>query len=110
MSINRVNRKKNAFSQVLNEAAHSKNLGWAAKGILWYLLTKPNGWEVRTRDLINQSTDGERIVKSGLKNLEEKGYLVRWCDRTARVVLSGRARFLNLLKMQKSGQRTILDY
>ena len=101
MSINRVNRKKNAFSQVLNEAAHSKNLGWAAKGILWYLLTKPNGWEVRTRDLINQSTDGERIVKSGLKNLEEKGYLVRWCDRTVKGRLEWKSEIFESLEDAK---------
>lgn len=101
MSINRVHRKTNAFSQILNEAAHSKDLGWAAKGILWYLLTKPNGWEVRTRDLMNQSADGERIVKSGLKNLEEKGYLVRWCDRTAKGRLEWKSEIFESLEDAK---------
>lgn len=82
MSVNRVHRKESPWSQILNEGVHDTRLSWAGRGILWYLLTKPDGWQVRTEHLAKQSdVDGLRIVKAGLRNLEVNGYLIRWCDR-----------------------------
>lgn len=80
MSINRVHKKGN-YSVIANNGAHDTALTWQARGILWYLLTKPDGWLVRTGDLVKQSPQGLKAVNSVLKELESSGYLIRWCDR-----------------------------
>jgi len=49
-------------------------LSYKAKGILAYLLTKPDDWEVRVSDLINHARDGRDSVYAGLKELSECGY------------------------------------
>ncbi|NJR71011.1 MAG: hypothetical protein HC771_22020 [Synechococcales cyanobacterium CRU_2_2] len=77
MTIHRAHKVK-GYSIVCNEAALDPLLSWKAKGILWYLLTKPDGWQCKTSDLINQSTDGRDSVVAGLKELEQQRYLVRW--------------------------------
>lgn len=49
-------------------------LSWKAKGILSYLLSCPDGWNVNINDLVKQSTDGKCAVYSALKELTEYGY------------------------------------
>lgn len=56
-------------------------LSFKAKGILAYLLGKPDDWCVRITDLIKRSTDGEHAIRSGLQELEEAGYIRRSQDR-----------------------------
>lgn len=91
MSVNRIHRKKNNYSTILNEGAHDKTLSWQAKGLLWYLCTKPDGWEVREADLARQTDAGVKAVRSILKQLEAAGYLVRWCTRGDRGLLCWRS-------------------
>lgn len=54
------------------------NMSYKAKGILAYLLSKPDNWQVKTFDLIKNSKDGEKSVYSGLKELKDHGYLKRY--------------------------------
>lgn len=57
--------------------ATDERLTWGARGILVYLLSKPNDWRVMVNDLIKQSPAGRDAVYACLKNLEECGYLRR---------------------------------
>jgi hypothetical protein len=57
-------------------------LSWKAKGILSYLLGKPDDWEVRIGDLIKRATDGDHAVRSAIKELIETGYITRHQERT----------------------------
>lgn len=50
-------------------------LSFKAKGILTYLLSRPDGWEVSVADLIKRSTDGEAAVRSGLLELKKAGHM-----------------------------------
>lgn len=50
-------------------------LSFKAKGILTYLLSRPDGWEVSVADLIKRSTDGEAAVRSGLLELKNAGHM-----------------------------------
>lgn len=85
MSINRVHRKKHGFSMILNEAAEATNLTWAARGLLWYLLTKPDHWEINTDHLVEQSdTEGKKRLLVLIRELEAAGYIIRWSERGAR--------------------------
>ena len=91
MTINRIHRKRNNFSTISNEGAHDQNLSWQAKGLLWYLCTKPDGWEVMEGDLARQTEAGIKAVRSIIKQLEQAGYLVRWCERGDRGLLRWRS-------------------
>jgi hypothetical protein len=50
-------------------------LSYKAKGILAYLLSRPDGWEVNVPDLVNHSTDGPASVRTGLKELRAAGHI-----------------------------------
>jgi DnaD/phage-associated family protein len=58
-------------------------LSYKAKGLLTYLMSRPDGWEVSVVDLINHSTDGEDSVRSGMKELEKVGHMKRTRTRAA---------------------------
>ncbi|MFB6272166.1 MAG: hypothetical protein ABEL51_04630 [Salinibacter sp.] len=70
-------------------------LSWKAKGLLAYLISKPDDWQVRLHELINASTDGRDATKSGLAELDECGYFKRvqrqdpatgeWCEQETHV-------------------------
>lgn len=77
MSIIRVNKGKNYF-YASNEPFNDNNLSWGARGIMGYLLSKPDGWEVRNYDLYRQAPDGKYRVDGYLKELKEQGYLRRY--------------------------------
>lgn len=69
-------RKENNFVMIQNSMFEDNRLSWKAKGLLGYMLSRPDNWIIRTSDLIKRSTDGERAVKSAIKELKETGYLV----------------------------------
>ncbi len=52
-------------------------LSWKAKGLMFYLLSCPDDWQVRVADLVKRSHDGETAVRSALRELEAHGYIVR---------------------------------
>lgn len=64
------------FVQIKNEMFGDKRLSFKAKGILGYLLSKPDGWRIINKDLQNHAKDGRESIDSGLKELKETGYLV----------------------------------
>lgn len=58
---------------------HFKETGMSlkAKGLLSMMLSLPPEWDYSVEGLITLSSDGETSVRSGLKELEEFGYLIR---------------------------------
>jgi hypothetical protein len=58
------------------------NLSWKAKGILAYLLSKPDNWKVIIGDIVKYSTDGKSSIYSGLAELKEHGYYVKTAVRS----------------------------
>ena len=66
------------FTQVPNHIIDKDNrLSWKAKGLYLYLVSRPDGWNYYVQDIINRSKDGRDAVQSGLKELEDYGYLKR---------------------------------
>ncbi len=60
--------------------SEDSRLGWAARGLLIYLLGKPDNWEVSAQNLINQTENaavasGRDAVYALLKQLMAAGYL-----------------------------------
>lgn len=53
------------------------NLSFKAKGILAYLLSKPDNWRCVPKDLATNSCDGQKAIYSGLKELRSEGYMIK---------------------------------
>ena len=77
MSIVRVSKRDNPFVQIDKTSLDDVRLSWKAKGLLAYLLSKPDDWEVRLKHLEKQSKDGRDSVATGMKELIECGYCQR---------------------------------
>lgn len=75
--------KQQKFTTVDNEPYLNADISWKAKGLIAYLLTKPDDWETNIEDLKKRSTDGKDSVKSGLKELEQAGYIFRHQEHNA---------------------------
>lgn len=52
-------------------------LSWEARGLLAYLLTKPDDWEVQLDDLVQAGSGTKEEVRRILTELEERGYASR---------------------------------
>jgi len=51
------------------------SLSWKAKGILSYLLSKPDDWQIFIEHLKTQSTDGRDSTRTGIHELINAGYV-----------------------------------
>lgn len=65
------------FTQVANALFRDSQLSFKAKGIFGYVSTHTNGWQVTIADLVRLGPDGREAVRTGLKELEAHGYLIR---------------------------------
>ena len=83
-SIFRRDKKRYRFVQIDAEAIENSQLSWKAKGILTYILSKPDTWEVYLSDIVKHSTDKKDSVNSGLLELIENGYITRTERRNAK--------------------------
>ena len=75
--------RKEKFTVVSNAALEDTRLSFRAKGILVFILSKPDRWQVSERHLAEQGPDGRSAVASALTELEEAGYLRRTRSREA---------------------------
>ena len=76
MTIIRVEKKDN-YSILPNAAINDKRLSLEARGLLVFLLSKPNDWQVNSRALTNISPAGRDKIRRILRELEQFGYLER---------------------------------
>lgn len=59
-----------------NDMLQDKSISHKARGVLCYLLSKPDNWLVRREDLRTEK-DGEASIRSALQELRDAGY-IRW--------------------------------
>lgn len=82
MSIRRGPRPEQRFYTVDKSISEDERLSWAARGLLIFLLGKPDNWNVSVEHLIRQTADAvgkssrRDAVRVILKELETVGYLV----------------------------------
>lgn len=69
-------RPSDTFAQIHTGALADGALSFKARGILAYLLSLPAGAEISAEKITRSGTDGERAVKSGIKELQDAGYLL----------------------------------
>jgi hypothetical protein len=65
----------NPFVMIDRRPIENPNLSWKAKGILVYLLSRPDDWVIRFRDLVNRSTDGAHMVRAAMSELKKVGHI-----------------------------------
>jgi hypothetical protein len=70
----RIQKKKGGFGLLDNGFLDDIRLSWKAKGILTYLLSKPDGCKVIVQDIVNNGGGGITSVYSGLNELKKFGY------------------------------------
>lgn len=59
------------------QVAQDKRLSWKARGIFLYLASMSDGWNFYVDEIAKHAPQGKRSLQSGLKELEEYGYLKR---------------------------------
>ncbi len=72
-------RSNDPFSRVLKSFLNDQKLSWKAKGIAAYLLGQKDGWKVNIKDIENHGADGQRAIRSALKELRCLGYAKLTC-------------------------------
>ena len=76
MSIIRVSKNKENPYLIMNKTCLNDNrLSLKAKGLLCYLLSKPDNWYVSTYDLIKNNSNGIESIRSTIKELIKFGYM-----------------------------------
>jgi hypothetical protein len=73
----RAARPHQNYTVVHNELIEDQSLTWKARGILVYLLSKPDHWRTTSAHLASQSPEGIYAVRAGLQQLERAGYIRR---------------------------------
>jgi hypothetical protein len=82
MSIIRKSRPETNFYILDKKISEDRSLSWGARGLLIFLLGKPDNWRVSTQNLINETCESSRpsgrdSVKGFIQELIEVGYMVR---------------------------------
>lgn len=62
------------FSRVPHAVLEDERLSWRAKGIMAYLLGRPDDWIIRMRDIQNRSKEGRDAIRSAMQELKRAGY------------------------------------
>lgn len=73
----RIQKRENPYVVIDKTIINDDSLSFKARGIACYLLGKPDDWSISERHLVTCGPDGAAAVRSGLKELEEAGYLRR---------------------------------
>lgn len=72
----RVAKNRN-FSILSNDPFNDPELSWKAKGLLGYLLTRPDNWNINVEQLRKASAGGRDTIYSTLRELIDARYISR---------------------------------
>lgn len=77
MAIIRSKRNRN-FSIIGNDLIGNSSLSFKARGLLIYMLSKPDDWKFYTTELAKHSSkEGISAIRTALEEIEKAGYLIR---------------------------------
>lgn len=72
-----INRLQDNYTVVMNKVLNDKNMSLKAKGLYAFLCSKPSEWNFSYDGLTHQLKEGEKSIRSGIKELVEHGLLIR---------------------------------
>lgn len=70
-------KRKNPFVIMSKTALQDKTLSWKAKGMIAYLLSLPDDWQVYVNELKNRSKDSRDSTRTALNELIKANYVYR---------------------------------
>jgi hypothetical protein len=76
MTTIRVDRR-DRFTTVDRQLVNDDRLSFRARGILVWLLDKPDGWKAQADSITRRGLEGRDAIRSALRELEAAGYLER---------------------------------
>lgn len=68
---------EDSYTQIPNAWMRDKRISRKARGLLAEMMTHREGWEVTIDGLSDAGPEGKDAIRSGIKELEENGYLTR---------------------------------
>lgn len=68
-------KKERNYTVLDNTFIQDASLSWKAKGLMTYLLSLPDDWEIHLSEIEKHSTDGKAALRSAINELKEHGYL-----------------------------------
>ena len=77
MSIFRIRKRVNPYTQIDNALINDTRISSDAFRILIYLISKPMDWEISMKQVQDTFCFGRDKMRAAIKNLEQLGYLVR---------------------------------
>ena len=66
------------------QLARDSSLSWKARGIFLYLWSQSEEWDFNELEVLRHATDGRDSFRTGVKELEEHGYLERERNRNGK--------------------------
>lgn len=72
---------QHGFTTVDNTVLNDSTISLKAKGLFVYLWSQSDNWNFYEKEVVKHSTDGISGLRSGIKELESHGYLLRKRER-----------------------------
>jgi hypothetical protein len=90
MSVFRIQKdKENPYVMLNKEFLNDARLAWKSKGLLAYLLSLPDDWQIYEEEITKHSKDGIKSTRAGIKELIETGYIIRQQTRNEKGKFTG---------------------
>jgi hypothetical protein len=78
VSAYRINKDKdNPYLMINKQCLDDVTLSLKAKGMLTYLLSLPDDWQIYEDEIVRHHKDGKDSIKSAIKELITSGYIIR---------------------------------
>lgn len=79
INMSKITRQKRntPFVQIDKNALQDERLSWKAKGLLAYLLSLPDDWQIYINELKNHAKDGRDSTRTAMNELIKFGYIHR---------------------------------
>jgi hypothetical protein len=84
-----INKCEKNFTTISNHLIYSTDLSFKAKGLLIYMISRPENWIFYETEIAKNSKDGLSSIRSGIKELITQGYIVRHRVRLKNGTLKG---------------------
>ncbi len=81
MGIIRIDKTAGNYFIASKYYVEDENISWKAKGIMSYLFSKPDDWQIYQTQLEKVSKDGKASVRSTINELINNGYMTRQSRR-----------------------------
>lgn len=91
----RIKRKSHNYSIIDNTPLSDSRLSYRARGVLAYLLTKPDEWEVNMKEIESGGKEGREAIQAAFKELQALGYASLNVERGKGGVFAGKKWTIN---------------